>query len=175
MIAGKGATMRGEYTLAEKQRMAKKALSLRYDQGWTWDQIAKELGVSRSTLSEWRTSSEWKRLEYQKRAAIREEARADSSQMVKEAIEVLFELMRTSDNERIRLAAAQKLIDINRLEDDDGPEETDSAEYSEFLRLKQERELGAVRPGGLVPEDIVEETEQYRARVASGNKKRAGD
>jgi len=154
----------------EKRALIAKAVALRYEERASWEAIAKRLGIARSTLQEWRLTDDWKRAEYQKRAELRDEARADSSQVLKEAVQTLYDLMRTSENERIRFMAAQKLIDLNRVDELDEPSTETSNEYQEFLQELAQREKetvalrGEVEPGGLLPRAVAEATERYRRR-----------
>lgn len=136
---------------ARRVQLIKRAIDLLYDENASWEEIARNLGISRTRLNQWRLTNEWKRAEIEKRRALKDEAIAGTSQVLKKAVDVLVELMQTSENERIRLAAAQKLIDLTRLDQEEEPDLSEEDEYAAFLKLASATPI-EIAPGGILHE-----------------------
>lgn len=161
------------YTTEQKRGLIQQALDLRYEGKLNWDDVAQQISVSRSTLSEWRKEPLWKELDAERRRLLREEARSDGATVLTEMLDVLYELAKGARSEYVRFTAASKLLDINNVGAEIEEAAVDQAkELNEFLgRLSrrsqsQVSELATVRvlPGGLLPPEVQERNEEYRDR-----------
>lgn len=160
------------YGPLEKKELIEQALELRYEGKLNWEQVADRLEVARSTLSEWRKSSEWRELDAVRRRLLRDEARSGSASMLNEMTDVLYELAKTARSEYVRFTAASKLIDLNSVGMEIEEAAVDQAkELNEFLgRLGRKRDRMVdysqihVLPGGLLPPEVDERNIEYRDR-----------
>lgn len=156
------------YSSREKNDIMDKALELRYQKRLNWEDISDNLNVARSTLNEWRKTDEWKEADQRWRRMLRDAARGDSAQMLKDAVDVIYELMKTDRSGYVRFMAASKIIDMNQVGNEIEEQAADQQkELNDFL-LKMARhkadELLPVRPGGLLPESIDDANQEYKER-----------
>lgn len=157
------------YSPRERQEKIELALSLRYEERKNWEEIASQLDLARSTLSEWRKDEDFKEADTRWRRSLRDKARGDSSQMLDEAVATIYELMKTDRSGYVRYMAACKLLDMNQVGNELEESLVDGQkELADFLLKKAKRDdalaraSAVVRPGGLLPESIQAENEAYR-------------
>lgn len=155
------------YTDKERKEIIEKALELRYNEHKNWLDIADDCFVARSTLNEWRKLDEWKDIDARWRRMLRDEARGSSSQMLSDAVDVMYELMKTDKSGYVRFMAASKIAEWNNVGQELEERIVDqSKELQDFLmRTKQkEQTLATVQPGGLLPAEIQEKNQEYKKR-----------
>lgn len=161
------------YSDHERQEKITQALRLRYQERKNWEEIAKDLDLARSTLSEWRKDDDFREEDSRWRRVLREQARGDSAQMLDEAIATLYELMKTDRSGYVRYMASTKLIDLNNVQHEQEEIAADQAkELNDFLlKEMKQRALKPVEfktlPNGLLPDEIQAENERYRDRKRS--------
>lgn len=154
------------YTNRERMEIIDRSLELRYNQKLNWEEISDKLNIARSTLTEWRKTDEWKEADQRWRKMLRETARGDSAQMLQDAVDVIYELMKTDRSGYVRFMAASKIIDLNQVGNEIEEQAADQQkELNDFL-LKMAKhkanEILPVRPGGLLPESIEEANQKYK-------------
>lgn len=156
------------YPVAERRQLIEQALELRYNERLKWEEIADRINVARSTLAEWRKSTDWKEADTRWRKMLRDQARGDSAQMLDDAVQVIYELMKTDRSGYVRFMAASKIIDMNQVGNELEEQSLDQQkELNDFLlkaHRKAQVEIAPVLPGGLLPASIAEENELYRDR-----------
>lgn len=159
------------YTEAERRAICERILRLRYgpfepgEQALGWEQIAEEVGVSRSTLSLWRASDDYRRAEAAYRQGLREEARTGAAGMAQTALDHVCYLMLNARSEFVQLEAAKEVLKHARVEQDREEGQADpSAELIELqqMLLKRKARKEKLRAMGFDPDKIVE------ARVKDG-------
>lgn len=155
------------YTDEQRKEIIESALNLRYNEHQNWADIADDCLVARSTLSEWRKLDEWKEADARWRRMLRDEARGSSAQMLSDAVNVMYELMKTDKSGYVRFMAATKIAEWNNVGQELEERVIDqSKELQDFLmRTQQKREvLATVQPGGLLPAEIQEKNQEYKER-----------
>lgn len=163
------------YSKAEKLAKIETALELRYGERKNWAEIAEDLSLARSTLNEWRRSEEYAEADKRWRKILREQARGDLAQMNDEAIDTLYELMKTDKSGYVRFMSATKILELNQvgseLEEDQADQQKELNEFLLHAAKRHEARLGVaemvrlpVMPGGLLPERIQTLNEEYRDR-----------
>lgn len=160
--------MKVSYSDKDRKSKIQEALTLRYDARKNWADIADEIEIARSTLNEWRKLDEWKEADAKWRRMLRDDARGDSSQMLPEAIDTLYELMKTDKSGYVRYMAACKIADMNQVGQEIEERVVDqSKELQDFLMRAAQRPAITnilVQPGGLLPTEIQEQNEAYKQR-----------
>lgn len=162
------------YSSRERLDIIERALELRYNKRFNWEEISDTLDVARSTLNEWRKADDWKEADQRWRRMLRDAARGDSAQMLQDAIDVIYDLMKTDRSGYVRFMAASKIIDLNQVGNEIEEAAADQQkELNDFL-LKAARhrvqQLEPVRPGGLLPETIDEANQEYKQRKQNESK-----
>lgn len=161
------------YTPQERLDLIEEALNLRYNSRKNWEDISKELSLARSTLGQWRKSQDWKDSELRWRRTLREQVRGDSANMMDEALDTLYQLMRTDKSGYVRYMCATKILDINQVGNEIEESQADQKkELGDFLiklekgKAKAANELAklSVQGGGMLPESIQAMNEEYRSR-----------
>lgn len=157
------------YDANQRVKLINDALELRYQHRMKWEEIADKIDIARSTLSEWRKSDEWREADSRWRRLLRDRARGTSAEMLEEAVQTIYELMKTDRSGYVRFMSASKLIDMHQIGNEIEEELADQQkELNEFLLTMAKRkaafELGEVRPGGMLPEHIEERNAEYRER-----------
>lgn len=161
------------YTPEERAELIEEALSLRYNNRKNWEEISKELSIARSTLGQWRKTQDWKDSELRWRRSLREQIRGDSANMMDEALDTLYQLMRTDKSGYVRYMCATKILDINQVGNEIEESQADQKkELGDFLikleknKLKSANELAklTVNGGGMLPDTIQAMNEEYRLR-----------
>ncbi len=160
------------YTVQQRKDLIEKALEARYNQRKNWEEIADNLNVARSTLTEWRKIDEWKEADSKWRRLLRDQARGDSTQMLDEAVNMLYELMMTDKSGYVRYMSACKILDMNQVGNEIEESQADQQrELNDFL-IQSARESISVREllsapvgaGGILPATIQAMNEEYKAR-----------
>lgn len=157
------------YPAQERERLIASALDQRYQAKKNWEEIADELDLARSTLTEWRKTEEWKEADQRWRRLMREQVRGDSAQMAGDANNVIYELAMTAKSEYVRLMAACKILDINQVGNEIEEAAADQQkELTDFLLKVGKRRLAAsdftVGAGGALPAALQAQNEDYRVR-----------
>jgi hypothetical protein len=88
--------------------------------------------------------------------------------MLQDAVDVIYELMKTDRSGYVRFMAASKIIDMNQVGNEIEEQAADQQkELNDFL-LKMAKhkasEMLPVRPGGLLPESIDDANQEYKER-----------
>lgn len=168
------ATRYHRYSKDEKIRLFDVILEMKFRDKKTWDEIAADQKVARSTIRDWRRTDEWRISEARWRRILREENRSEASEMGNDALGVMQDLMHNARSEFVRYSAAAKIIDIVGIGDEVEEAKVDqAAELNKFLNeqakriekrermmldagIKSEKNLLSleVKPGGMLPDEI---------------------
>ena len=177
------------YTKEEKIQLFDVIMEKKFRDKKTWDEIGADLNVARSTIRDWRRTDEWRMSEARWRRILREENRSDASEMGKDALGVMQDLMHNARSEFVRYSAAGKIIDILGIGDELEETKMDQTqELNKFTmdiaRRKAARErmmidagLSSaddllsleVKPGGMLPDAITKMNEALIAERMRGD------
>ncbi len=157
------------YSAEVRRAMIEQALDARYNERKNWDEIADDLSMSRSTLSEWRKDDDFKEADSIWRRNIANRIRGDSTQMLDDAITTIYQLMKTDKSGYVRYMSACKIIDMNIGNETEEVIADQQKELNNFLLKEAKRVTSSmaelkVGPNGALPVEVQQMNAEYRDR-----------
>ncbi len=171
------------YTDDERSKLIEAMVEEKMRTRQSWDIVCDNHGVSRKTGYRWRQTEEWQIVEAKWRRILREEARTNIHEAAHDMIGILQDLAHgipSHNGEKIgsftRYSAAKTLIELVGVGNE--VEERVADQNDQFLAFLKKLKLPGsgtvppsvsaetVRPGGLLPQSVVEDTkEMMRKRL----------
>lgn len=163
------------YTREQRLELIDKMLETKYKDRVSWEEVADQYGVARSTIRRWRSGDEWRMAEARWRRVLREEARSDTTMLAQDALGVLQDLMHNARGDFTRYSAASKILELVGVGDEIEESKVDTTnELMKFIEKLSGRENertrlvsagidpdtiidAEVKPGGILPDVVLEQ------------------